>query len=48
MARQPTLEFDPTTLTPDQVNVDLELGPSELFVYGTVLRTFLNLKVYCN
>ena len=43
--RQSTSEFDPTTLTPDQVTVELELGPSELFVYGTVLRTFLNLKV---
>lgn len=45
MTRQPSIEFDPTSLTPDQVNVELELGPSELFVYGTVLRTFLNLKV---
>ena len=44
-ARQSTMEFDPTTLNPDQVNVDIELGPSELFVYGTVLRVFLNLKV---
>lgn len=43
--RPSTADFDPTSLTPDQVHVDLELGPSELFVYGTVLRTFLNLKV---
>lgn len=43
--QQSTLEFDVTTLAPDQVNVELELGPSELFVYGTVLRTFLHLKV---
>lgn len=43
--RPSALEFDPTTLTADQVNVEIELGPSELFVYGTVLRVFLNLKV---
>lgn len=45
-ARQSAVEFDPTSLNPDQVNVDIELGPSELFVYGTVLRVFLNLKVF--
>jgi hypothetical protein len=39
------VDFDPTTLTPDQVNVELELGPSELYVYGTVLRMFLHMKV---
>jgi len=38
------VDFDVTTLTPDVVNVELELGPSELFVYGTVLRAFLHLK----
>ncbi len=39
------VDFDPTTLAPDLVNVELELGPSELFVYGTLLRMFLHLKV---
>jgi len=43
--RQPAVEFDVTSLNPDEVNVQLELGPSELFVYGTVLRMFLHLKV---
>lgn len=42
--RESQLEFDATTLAPDQVNVELELGPSQLFVYGTVLRVFLHLK----
>lgn len=37
-------DFDVTTLAPDQVTVELELGPSQLFVYGTVLRIFLHLK----
>ena len=41
----PAVEFDVTSLPPDEVNVELELGPSELFVYGTVLRMFLHLKV---
>lgn len=41
----PTAEmFDVTTLSPDLVNVELELGPSELYVYGTLLRIFLHLK----
>ena len=41
----PTAEsFDVTTLNPDLVNVELELGPSELYVYGTLLRIFLHLK----
>ena len=38
-------DFDPTSLPPDLVNVEVEFGPSELYVYGTVLRTFLHLKV---
>lgn len=37
--------FDPTTLQPDKVSVDIEIGSSILLAYGTVLRNFINLKV---
>lgn len=37
--------FDPTTLSPDKVSVDIEIGSSILLAYGTVLRNFINLKV---
>lgn len=37
--------FDPTTLPPDKVSVDIEIGSSILLAYGTVLRNFINLKV---
>lgn len=36
--------FDPTTLSPDKVSVDIEIGSSILLAYGTVLRNFINLK----
>lgn len=38
-------QFDPNTLTADKVNVEIEIGPSILFAYGTILRNFINLKV---
>ena len=44
MNRNVPLDFDPTTLDPDLVTVELELGPSQLYVYGTVSRMFLYLK----
>ncbi|CAG9815067.1 unnamed protein product [Phaedon cochleariae] len=37
-------KFDPTTLAADTVNVELEIGPSVVLVYGTALRNFLNFK----
>uniref|UniRef100_A0A1B0D1P6 Fragile site-associated protein C-terminal domain-containing protein n=1 Tax=Phlebotomus papatasi TaxID=29031 RepID=A0A1B0D1P6_PHLPP len=36
--------FDPTTLPPDKVTVELEIGSSVLFAYGAVLRNFIHLK----
>lgn len=38
-------EFDPTHLDADQIMVELEVGPSVLMVYGTLLRCFLHIKV---
>ena len=38
-------EFDPTQLEADQIMVELEVGPSVLMVYGTLLRCFLHIKV---
>ena len=40
-------QFDPTTLPPDKVSVDIEIGSSILLAYGTILRNFINLKVNC-
>ena len=37
-------EFDPTQLEADQIMVELEVGPSVLMVYGTLLRCFLHIK----
>lgn len=37
-------QFDPTTLPPDSVTVDIEIGSSILLAYGTVARNFINLK----
>ncbi|GLG98163.1 Uncharacterized protein GBIM_04765, partial [Gryllus bimaculatus] len=36
--------FDPTTLAPDEVSLELEIGPSVLFLYGSWLRNFMHLK----
>ncbi|GAB0095271.1 Protein KIAA1109 [Sergentomyia squamirostris] len=36
--------FDPTTLPPDKVTVELEIGSSILFAYGAILRNFIHLK----
>lgn len=40
-----TQQFDPNTLSPDKVSVEIEIGSSILFAYGTILRNFINLKV---
>ncbi|KAK9874269.1 hypothetical protein WA026_002622 [Henosepilachna vigintioctopunctata] len=37
-------KFDPRTLKPDTVNVELEIGPSVLKLYGTALKNFMNFK----
>ncbi len=41
-------EFDPTQLEADQITVELEVGPSVLMVYGTLLKIFMNIKVCKN
>lgn len=37
-------KFDPTSLSPDKVTVDIEIGSSILFAYGPILRNFIHLK----
>ncbi|CAB3237702.1 unnamed protein product [Arctia plantaginis] len=36
-------KFDRTTLPPDKVSLELEVGPSILLAYGTIITSFLNL-----
>uniref|UniRef100_A0A182M138 Fragile site-associated protein C-terminal domain-containing protein n=1 Tax=Anopheles culicifacies TaxID=139723 RepID=A0A182M138_9DIPT len=36
--------FDPTSLPPDQVSVELEIGSSVMLAYGSILRNFIHLK----
>lgn len=35
--------FDRTTLAPDKVSIELEVGPSILLAYGTIITSFMNL-----
>ncbi|CAG4981925.1 unnamed protein product [Parnassius apollo] len=35
--------FDRTSLPPDKVSVELEVGPSVLLAYGTIITSFMNL-----
>lgn len=37
-------KFDPTTLAPDKVSLELEIGPSILFLYGSLIKSFMHLK----
>ena len=37
--------FDPSYMAADIIQVELEIGPSTLIGYGTVLKNFLELKV---
>ncbi|XP_051162533.1 transmembrane protein KIAA1109 homolog isoform X5 [Leptopilina boulardi] len=37
-------KFDPQTLTPDKVSLDLEIGPSVLILNGALIRHFVHLK----
>lgn len=41
----PCSEFDPTSLDPDTVHLELEIGPSVLKLYGPLLRNLIHLKV---
>ena len=36
--------LDPTTQEPDVCKVDLEVGPSVAFLYGTLIRNFMHVK----
>jgi hypothetical protein len=36
--------FDPTTLEPDEVTVEIEIGSSVLYAYGSILKQFYYLK----
>lgn len=38
-------KFDPTTLPADKVSLELEIGSSVMFLYGSWLRHFFHLKV---
>ena len=38
-------EFDPMEMAPDTISVELEVGPSVLCLYGSLLRNFLHVKV---
>lgn len=50
MRKQPQLnwsvdgnKFDRSALPPDKVSVELEVGPSVMFAYGTIITSFMNL-----
>jgi hypothetical protein len=38
-------KFDPMSLEPDKVTLELEIGPSVVLLFGTWLRKFMHLKV---
>lgn len=38
-------KLDPTTMPADTVLVELEIGPSVMLLYGSLLRNFMHLKV---
>ncbi|CAM1304937.1 KIAA1109 (predicted) [Pycnogonum litorale] len=37
-------DFDPTVLAPDGIHVELEVGPSVIKLYGSLLKYFVNIK----
>ena len=39
-----SFNFDPTTFEPDVCKVDLEVGPSVAFLYGTLISNFMHMK----
>ncbi|KAH0953833.1 hypothetical protein HN011_011903 [Eciton burchellii] len=43
-ARNGAQKFDPQSIAPDKVSVELEIGPSILIVYGSLLKNFMHLK----
>lgn len=45
MLQEEGKKFDPTTLPADKVSLELEIGSSVMFLYGSWLRHFFHLKV---
>ncbi|EZA51340.1 hypothetical protein X777_10025 [Ooceraea biroi] len=43
-ARNGAQKFDPQSIAPDKVSVELEIGPSILILYGSLLKNFMHLK----
>lgn len=39
-------DFDPTKMADDQITVEIEIGPSVCYAYGSLVRNFLHLKVF--
>ncbi|OAD56139.1 hypothetical protein WN48_04013 [Eufriesea mexicana] len=42
--RNGSQKFDPQSIAPDKVSLDLEIGPSILILYGSLLKNFMHLK----
>ncbi|XP_043249927.1 transmembrane protein KIAA1109 isoform X1 [Colletes gigas] len=42
--RNGSQKFDPQSIAPDKVSLDLEIGSSILIVYGSLLKNFIHLK----
>ena len=40
-------DFDPTLMEPDLIAVDIIVGQSVCFAFGSLISNFLNLKVSC-
>ena len=40
-------DFDPTMMSPDNIDVRIDVGPSVCYAYGSLVCHFLNLKVIC-
>lgn len=43
--QEPPEDFDPTYMDPDKIQVELEVGPSVLCLYGSLLRNLWHIKV---
>ncbi|XP_043271443.1 transmembrane protein KIAA1109 isoform X4 [Venturia canescens] len=39
-----TQKFDPQSIAPDKVSLELEIGPSTLILYGSLIKNFIHLK----
>lgn len=38
-------DFNPATMAADQIAIEFEVGPTVCFIYGSLIRNFLHLKV---